>query len=58
MLQSKGTLWEGGVRGNAIIWSTDLPSPKISINLMHIKDWVPTLLAAVNSIHLCQGNRK
>lgn len=52
---SKGTLWEGGVRGNAIIWSTDLPSPKISINLMHIKDWVPTLLAAVNSIHLCQG---
>lgn len=50
--QVKDTLWEGGVRGGALIWSKHLPSSKISNNLMHIQDWLPTILAAVNSTNL------
>lgn len=45
----KDTLWEGGVRGSAFIWSKSLPASKINNELMHIQDWLPTILAAVNS---------
>ncbi|XP_065216697.1 arylsulfatase B-like isoform X2 [Planococcus citri] len=44
----KDTLWEGGVRGTAFIWSADLPHSKASHALMHIQDWVPTILSAID----------
>ncbi|XP_049520772.1 arylsulfatase B-like [Dermacentor silvarum] len=44
---SKGSLWEGGVRVAAFLWSADLlPHRRVSHQLMHITDWLPTLYSA------------
>lgn len=41
----KNTLWEGGVRGAALVWSPLIQeSSRVAVQRMHIVDWLPTLL--------------
>lgn len=43
----KNTLWEGGIRGAALIWSPLLVKRnRVSNQTMHIADWLPTLYKA------------
>lgn len=43
---SKATLWEGGVRGTAFIWSPLIETPHVAHQMMHITDIMPTLYSA------------
>lgn len=43
----KNTLWEGGVRGAALLWSSLMLKPqRVALQTMHIMDWLPTLYFA------------
>lgn len=43
----KNTLWEGGVRGAGLIFSPLISKPmRVSKQMMHITDWLPTLYSA------------
>ncbi|GFY77060.1 arylsulfatase I, partial [Trichonephila inaurata madagascariensis] len=41
-------IWEGGIRVPAFIWSPllQLRKPRVSMQLMHVTDWLPTLYRA------------
>lgn len=50
----KFTLFEGGIRNTAVIWSTMLLKKKtVENNVFHITDWFPTLYAAAGISYLC-----
>jgi arylsulfatase A-like enzyme len=50
VLQVKGTAWEGSTRTLALLWSKDLQKKKrVSNQLMHISDWLPTLYSAAGN---------
>ena len=47
MSQIKYTLYEGGVRGVAALWSSRLQkTARVSNQLVHITDWLPTFYSA------------
>ncbi|XP_021919140.1 arylsulfatase B-like isoform X2 [Zootermopsis nevadensis] len=41
----KTTQWEGGIRTPAVVWSPVL-GRRVSDQLMHVTDWLPTLISA------------
>ncbi|XP_049275425.1 arylsulfatase B [Rhipicephalus sanguineus] len=44
---TKLSLWEGSLRAAAFVWSPLLDnSPRVSTDLMHVSDWLPTLYSA------------
>ncbi|XP_014255519.1 arylsulfatase B-like [Cimex lectularius] len=52
---AKETLWEGGVKSSSFIWSQQLQqNPRVSNQLIHVTDWVPTLYTAAggDKLHL------
>ncbi|KAJ8946276.1 hypothetical protein NQ318_023127 [Aromia moschata] len=56
----KNTLWEGGVRGAALVWSPLIEkSYRVANQTMHISDWLPTLVeAAGGNIRIKKSERK
>lgn len=56
----KNTLWEGGVRGAALVWSPLLVrganGGRVAEQRMHIMDWMPTLYRAAggNVSYVCR----
>jgi len=47
----KETYWEGGVRGAAFLHGKMLENPgRTSNQLMHISDWLPTLMTVIGKI--------
>lgn len=52
ILQMKESPWEGGVRGVAALWSPLLHSTqRVSNQLMHIADWLPTFYSAAGTLN-------
>lgn len=45
---TKYSLWEGGIRVPAFIWSP-LLKPHVNRQLFHVTDWLPTLLSAIGA---------
>ncbi|VEN61333.1 unnamed protein product [Callosobruchus maculatus] len=49
---TKNSDWEGGTRNIAAIWSPLIKKPqRVSNNLMHITDWLPTFYSAIGLNH-------
>ncbi|KAL7643636.1 UNVERIFIED_CONTAM: hypothetical protein RMT77_005619 [Armadillidium vulgare] len=45
---TKISMWEGGIRGSAFVWSSLIKNPgRVSKQMMHITDWLPTLYSAI-----------
>ena len=49
--QVKDSLWEGGVRGSAALWSTKIKKRgRVAMQMMNIQDWLPTLYRAAGNV--------
>ncbi|GBN81575.1 Arylsulfatase B [Araneus ventricosus] len=50
----KFEVWEGGIRVPAFIWSPllQLQEPRVSMQLMHVTDWLPTLYSAAGEFNI------
>ncbi len=46
----QGTFYEGGVRGTGWVHGKMLAKQKTTNGLMHVTDWVPTLVAAAGGV--------
>ncbi|KAB7494064.1 Arylsulfatase B [Armadillidium nasatum] len=45
---TKNSMWEGGIRGSSFIWSSLMKNPgRVSTEMMHVSDWLPTLFNAI-----------
>lgn len=51
ILQIKNTIWEGGMRVAACVWSP-LVERRVSADLMYVSDWLPTLYEAAGKARL------
>ncbi|CAL1279746.1 unnamed protein product [Larinioides sclopetarius] len=51
-------VWEGGIRIPGFIWSPllQLQEPRVSMQLMHVTDWLPTLYSAAGGVMKHLGN--
>ncbi|KAL1455373.1 hypothetical protein WDU94_009472 [Cyamophila willieti] len=53
----KNTLWEGGVRGTALLWSPLLETRGIVADqYVHVSDWLPTLVSAAKNKTFLSSN--
>lgn len=51
--QTKNTLWQGGVKSASFIWSSRLQqNRRVSKQLMHVTDWLPTLYSAAGTSYV------
>ncbi|GBM84150.1 Arylsulfatase B [Araneus ventricosus] len=57
---NKMTYWEGGVHLPAVIWSPllNLDTPRISHQLMHVSDWLPTLYTLIGRCRFLLESKK
>lgn len=58
---AKFTLFEGAIRVPAFVWSSKLAKmPRVSDQLMHISDWLPTLYSAAGKMpyHFCASRHR
>ena len=50
---NKNTVFEGGVRGTAYVWDSDLPKLNYDNNhLIHVTDWLPTIVEGIAGLEL------
>jgi arylsulfatase A-like enzyme len=46
----KGSLWEGGVRAAAVLQGPGIATRGLVSDIIHVTDWVPTLVAAARGL--------
>lgn len=51
MLKMKGSLWEGGVRTSALIWSPWMQGKGVYNGLIHVTDWFATFITMAGNHH-------